>query len=82
MELICFTWVFLREIPSTKFVALILLKPDGKEFQHVRMNLKDGNRKYASSACSECNVNGKMNVRTNVNDGLNNFQGWVYDNLQ
>lgn len=54
----------------------------GKEFQYVRMKLKDGNRKYASSACSECNVNGKMNVRTNVNDGLNNFQGWLYDNLQ
>ena len=52
-----------------------------KEFQRVRQNLSEQNRANASSACSECNVNGKMNVRTNTNDGVNKFKGWKYDNI-
>ena len=54
----------------------------GDEFQNVRKQLRKGNRANASSACSECNVNGRMNVRTNTKDGINKFEGWNYDNIQ
>jgi MoaA/NifB/PqqE/SkfB family radical SAM enzyme len=50
-----------------------------KEFQELRKQLKDGNRAQASSACSECNANGKMNVRTNTTDGKSTFENWKYD---
>ena len=52
-----------------------------KEFQELRKQLSDGNRALASSACSECNANGRMNVRTNTTDGKSTFENWKYDIL-
>ena len=51
-----------------------------KDWNNLKHNkLKDGNRAQASSACSECNANGKMNVRTNTTDGKSIFENWKYD---